>query len=228
VPVGTTSIVNARLGGALGLALHVAASPAPDTVLLNVPGLRVVLNEQILATTPTAGDIGLTVNAIHLTLNALPVTGLGVLSGDIVISQSRAEIHCVQGSADLGVSLDGSPDPLPQGDTLTYSISVANAGPDDAQQVVLTDPLPAGVTFLDASTSQGTCSGTTTVTCDLGDLPVGNQVFLTIDVRADQLGLLSNTVTATSADTDPNPLDNQATAVNTVFTGGGGQSPPKP
>jgi len=221
VPVGTTSIVNARVGGLLGIGISVAASPAPNTVLLNAPGLRVVLNEQIAAT--EAGVRGLTVNAIHVSLNALPLAGLGLLSGDVVLSQSHAEIHCAEGSADLGVTNVGSPDPVSPGGVLTYSIGVANAGPDAAQQTILTDPLPAGVTLLAVSPSQGSCSGTTTLTCDLGTLAPGDQTFVTIAVSANQLGVLTNTASVASALPDPNPGDNQATAVNTVQSGGPAQ-----
>ena len=216
--VGTTSIVNARLGGLLGVGLSISASPAPNTVLLSVPGLRVVLNEQI--PTSAAGVSGLTVNAIHVSLNALPVAGLGLLSGDIVLSQSHVEISCSREVADLGLAIDNFPNPVQQGGTLTYALTVTNAGPDAAQQVVLSDPLPPGVTFLAASPSQGTCSGTSTVVCDLGTLQPGDQVSIVIDVQATQLGLVTNTASVASATPDPNLADNQASATDFVQSGG--------
>jgi uncharacterized repeat protein (TIGR01451 family) len=216
--VGTTSIVNARLGGLLGVGLSLSASPAPNTVLLSVPGLRVILNEQI--PTNAAGVSGLTVNAIHVSLNALPVAGLGLLSGDVVLSQSHVEIACSQEVADLGLAIVNFPNPVQQGGTLTYALTVTNAGPDAAQQVVLSDPLPPGVTFLAASPSQGTCSGTSTVTCNLGTLQPGDQVSIAIDVQATQLGLVTNTASVASATPDPDLADNQATATDFVQNGG--------
>ena len=45
---GTTTLVNAAAGGTLGLGLHIGASVAPNTVLLDLLGVRVVLNEQIV------------------------------------------------------------------------------------------------------------------------------------------------------------------------------------
>ena len=49
---------------------------------------------------------------------------------------------------------DGSADDLvvvAGQDSITYSLSIANSGPSDAQGVVVTDTLPAGVTFVGAS-----------------------------------------------------------------------------
>ena len=58
---------------------------------------------------------------------------------------------------------------------LTYSIQVANAGPDAAIQVVVTDNLPNGVTLVSANSSQGSCpvsARKTAVTCRLGTIGV--------------------------------------------------------
>src|SRR5205823_6468993 len=44
--------------------------------------------------------------------------------------------------ADLSVSMTASPDPTPPGGTLTYAITVANAGPATATTVTLKDTLP--------------------------------------------------------------------------------------
>ena len=59
--------------------------------------------------------------------------------------------------ADLSITKDdgdGSADDLvvvTGQDSITYSLSIANSGPSDAQGVVVTDTLPAGVTFVGAS-----------------------------------------------------------------------------
>ena len=47
-------------------------------------------------------------------------------------------------------------DPTPNvGETITYSLAVANSGPDTATGVVVTDLLPAGVTFVSADRQPG-------------------------------------------------------------------------
>jgi hypothetical protein len=89
---GGTTLANLRIGGTLGLGLHALASPAPNTVLLNAAGIRVVLNEQTMAI--VVGVPSLSVNAIHISLDALPVAGLGLATGDIVISHADAQLAC--------------------------------------------------------------------------------------------------------------------------------------
>jgi hypothetical protein len=85
---GSTSIVNAHLSGALAN-LSIGDEIAPNTELINAGGLRIVLNEQITTAT------GITVNAIHVTLNAFVVSAaIGSLSGDIIIAQSKADTQC--------------------------------------------------------------------------------------------------------------------------------------
>jgi uncharacterized repeat protein (TIGR01451 family) len=87
-------------------------------------------------------------------------------------------------SADLSVDKTDSPDPVAEGEELTYTITVSNAGPDAAQDTTLTDVLPESVTFVSATASQGECSGTTTVTCDLGTIANGEPATVTIKVTA--------------------------------------------
>src|SRR4029077_12183154 len=41
------------------------------------------------------------------------------------------------------------------GDTITFTVTLTNAGPDAASNVQVTDLLPAGLTFVSASPGQG-------------------------------------------------------------------------
>ncbi|MFI5395675.1 MAG: choice-of-anchor P family protein [Candidatus Binatia bacterium] len=90
---GTTTITNATVGGTLGTGLTIATNPAPNTTLLNTSGVVVILNEQIVTGDGTTGR-GLTVNAIHISVNNATLSGIGTLSGDIVIAQSVADLEC--------------------------------------------------------------------------------------------------------------------------------------
>lgn len=49
--------------------------------------------------------------------------------------------------ADLGVAMTGSPQPVITNDLMTYGVSVTNAGPNPAPNVILTNTLPPGVGF---------------------------------------------------------------------------------
>jgi uncharacterized repeat protein (TIGR01451 family) len=95
--------------------------------------------------------------------------------------------------ADLVLTKADSPDPVTVGQTLTYTLTASNNGPANATGVTVTDTLPSGVTFVSASPSQGNCSGTTTVSCTLGDLNNGSSATVTIQVTPTTEGELSNT-----------------------------------
>ncbi|HSH17148.1 MAG TPA: DUF11 domain-containing protein, partial [Verrucomicrobiae bacterium] len=118
--------------------------------------------------------------------------------------------------ADLAVTKLDTPDPVNIGANITYDITVTNNGPVDATGVTLTDTLPAGVTFVSATPSQGTCSGTVTVNCDLIDILAGSSATVTLVVTANAVGSVSNTASATATEVDFNLANNSATATTTV------------
>lgn len=64
-----------------------------------------------------------------------------------------------------------------------YEIVVENLGPATAEDAVLEDPLPAGLDFVSATTSVGTCGfAAGVVTCEFGDLAFGDTATVTITV----------------------------------------------
>ncbi|HEU6445091.1 MAG TPA: DUF11 domain-containing protein, partial [Gaiellaceae bacterium] len=99
---------------------------------------------------------------------------------------------------------------------LTYTIVVGNNGPDAATQVTLADPLPVGTTFVSVSTTQGSCTGGAVITCNLGTIPKGGTVTITLVVTARQSGVITNTVTVVGKEPESNTANNQATATTRV------------
>jgi uncharacterized repeat protein (TIGR01451 family)/fimbrial isopeptide formation D2 family protein len=102
------------------------------------------------------------------------------------------------------------------GDTIDYTITVLNNGPDTATNVVATDVLPSSLRVKSVTTSQGTCTTGQTVTCSIGTLLDDSRV--TIIVRAEVLsaGTIRNTVSTTLAEYDPNPDNNTAVGVDVL------------
>lgn len=133
------------------------------------------------------------------------------------------------GPTDLSITKTDSPDPVVEGNNLTYTIRVTNngtGGTADAENVVVTDNLPASkdVDFVSATSTAGTCKRTgDTVTCELGTVTAGSNQTVTIVVKAKKSGTLSNTASVASL-LDTNGANNSATAATTVSKPGkGGQ-----
>jgi uncharacterized repeat protein (TIGR01451 family) len=122
--------------------------------------------------------------------------------------------------ADLSISKSASPDPVNQGDTLVYTLTVANNGPAAAASVVVTDPLPTAVTYISSSATQGTCSQAAgTVTCNIGTMSNGQIVTVTINATATTMSTASfavNTASVSSATSDPDNTNNSSTFTSTV------------
>jgi uncharacterized repeat protein (TIGR01451 family) len=111
-------------------------------------------------------------------------------------------------SADLSISIVDAPDPASVGQDVTYTATVANAGPAGATSVTLTDTLPAGVNFVSATSSQGACSQLAgTVTCTLGSMVSGGSATVTIVVRPTVPGTIIDAATVQAAEVDPTPAD---------------------
>ncbi|MFA6954716.1 MAG: Calx-beta domain-containing protein [Thermoanaerobaculia bacterium] len=131
------------------------------------------------------------------------------------------------GSADVSLTKTDSPDPVNAGQNLTYTITVANVGPDAADTSAWSDTLPIGTTFVSLS-SPGGWSCTTpavgaggTISCSIASLPVSSAAFtLTalVDPSVAAGTVLSNTATVTSTTADPTTGNESATATTTVAT----------
>jgi hypothetical protein len=105
-------------------------------------------------------------------------------------------VHVVRATADLAVSI-AAPDFGPFQTPLVYTVRAANpAGADPAESVALTVPIPAGTTLLSATTTAGSCSGTTTLSCALGTLAGGAEALVTVTVQLPQTGGTQAVLTA--------------------------------
>lgn len=126
----------------------------------------------------------------------------------------------VGANADLAVSVVTSPvGPVALGNNLTYTVTLTNLGPTTATSVVLSNVLPANVNYVSGSASQGVVARSgSLVTATLGSLAANGSAQLTITVTPMVSGSLTNTVTATSAVNDANPLNNQAVTTTTAVT----------
>ena len=68
------------------------------------------------------------------------------------------------------------------------------------------------MTFVSATSSQGTCTGGAVVSCNLGSLAKGASVAITIVPTASTKGSISNTATVVGNEAETNTANNTATA----------------
>jgi uncharacterized repeat protein (TIGR01451 family) len=116
--------------------------------------------------------------------------------------------------ADLTVSNSAPPGPLLSGDPLTYTVTVANEGPDPATGVRLTVPLPGGVAFQSATAGCALDSGA--VSCPLGTIGSGSSSVITIDATAQAPSTVTTVATASATSFDPDCSDNTGAATTRI------------
>ncbi len=130
---------------------------------------------------------------------------------DTVPANNSASAAISGATADLVVSkLVDDAAPANLGDTVTFTVRVANDGPDEAKGVSVADALPSGMTLVSSSAPTGTTytGGVWTI----GSIPSGETRELTVTATIDTLSPVTNTATATANTVDPTPVDNTASA----------------
>ncbi|HVR96086.1 MAG TPA: hypothetical protein VMW27_05695 [Thermoanaerobaculia bacterium] len=128
--------------------------------------------------------------------------------------------------ADLMLLKEDAPDPVSVGGLITYTISLINNGPEDAEDITWTDDIPTGTTFDSfASPPDWTCTtpavGTTgTISCSaplLGSEPASFTLAVQVDAGVQAGTVITNTAQITAVtQQDPNPGNESSTATTTV------------
>ncbi len=119
--------------------------------------------------------------------------------------------------ADLALAKSASPATAATGDRITYTVTTTNNGPDAASSVVVTDTLPAGVSFVSASGAGWSCAPAgNVVTCSTPALASGASAAFQVVVTAAAPGTQVNAASVGSATSDPNLANNTATASTSV------------
>lgn len=134
-----------------------------------------------------------------------------------VVALASGAAHAAPNRADLAVALADAPDPVAEDATLTYTVTVTNAGPRDATTTLLTLDLPQGTSFVAAAGTGWSCSeAALVVTCSRPSVGVGAVHTVTVDVTPLVAGSLTASATVDSFTSDPGTADNTATTTTTV------------
>ena len=204
VPAGWTCVTPA-VGGTGAITCNTTAVGAVGSSFTFVP--RYVVNTGTAAGTVITDTA--TVNPTGGPVDSIPANN----------TASDTSTVLAPSSADLAITKTDSPDPVGNGQFLTWLITVANNGPAVATGVTVSDTLPGNVVFQSDHPSQGFCSGTSTITCNLGTIPVNGTATISVIVSANTggAGTITNTATVSGTLPDPVAANNSSTATTTVL-----------
>ena len=227
---GTTTTVTGSLNAAAGATFtidfysSVVADPSGAGEGQNFLG----------STTVTTDASGLANFSAALTPAAglgLPISALAVASNGNT-SQFAVNVNNSQPSADIVLTMTAAATPpapdgkVPTSTLFTYTITVKNDGPTAVTNVVVTDPLPAGTTFVGGTSSSGTISQSgSTITVTIPTLADDQTATITLTIVSPSTiptgGTISNTATAAAGTggSDPNTGNNSATITTDVVQG---------
>jgi uncharacterized repeat protein (TIGR01451 family) len=185
--------------------VYVGGSPSADT---SVPGLEIYRLGTLAKDATTNLTITVTTLAANVTVTDI-VWALSDTPDRNLSNNTNSITSTVTNSAELSLTLVASPDPAFAGfTTVTYTLTVGNAGPSTATSVVVTNTLPTEMRFVDASPHADVFNGTNIV-FSLGDRGVGTNT-LTIHALPLLPGLVTNTASIISPVFDPAKANNFA------------------
>jgi fibronectin-binding autotransporter adhesin len=215
--IGTLNINNSlTITGNIKVRVNRAGSASDKAVVSGVltnngTGTVTVSN---LGSTLQVGDTFSLFNKALSNGAAMTVIGGGVawgnnlaVNGSIVVV-SPPDVG-VQGSVQSSVAL---------GLNFTNTLTVTDGGPGSAYNIIVTDALPANLTFLSATGGGTTNANAGQVVWNISSLSANTTSNLTLAVKAATGGYATNIVSVFSSAVDPNLANNMATNVTLVTT----------
>jgi large repetitive protein len=179
--------------------------PGPHAVGAAIPPVSIV------------GQVNASGGTVTNSATVLPANVGGIADPDTSNNTATANTTVLPG-ADVRIAQKtvSSPVPATAGSNVTFVIQPRNGGPAAAANVVVSDPLPAGWTFVSASGTNWSCSNASnTVSCSRATMPAGATDDITIvatappDAQVLPAGqTYTNTASISSATADPNSSNN--------------------
>ncbi|MCI4463267.1 MAG: DUF11 domain-containing protein, partial [Caldisericum sp.] len=180
---------------------YISANPTPTSV----NGQIITWNIGNLPA-GSSGNITLTVQVDQSVPNGTKVTNTVIATSNETPQAQATEDTLIGTLPNLTISKSDSVDPVQAGSQFTYTIRYQNTGGQDATNVVITDTLPNGLTFISATPAPTSVNGQT-LTWNIGTLQSGTlgQITVKVEVPIDTPNgtIFTNTATITSTETNP-------------------------
>jgi uncharacterized repeat protein (TIGR01451 family) len=182
-----------------------------------VPGETTVCT---VGSIPADGTATITVDATVATDSTGTLTNsVAVTSPDESDGTDNAALvsSAVADAADLAITKTTTDSSVTAGEWITWEVDVVNNGPATASGVVVTDPLPAGVTLVSTDPACTVTHGA--LNCSLGALASDEAASVEIvgQVGESTRGSLANTATVASDILEPLPGNNSSTVTVDVI-----------
>ncbi len=125
--------------------------------------------------------------------------------------------HSQTSGTDLSLVLSSAPPATPiEGIDFSYQAVVVNEGPQDGTGVAVKETLPSGLKLVSATPSQGSCVGTTTITCDLGAMGDVSAASIDFAVTPIAAGTFTDALQVAGSQADLNSKNDTASFTVTV------------
>ncbi len=214
VNVGPQSATNVEILELLPASLQYVSSDTDDGVYNPNTGIWSI--EEIVYGDIMYLSLIATVEAPGITTNTVEIVSSDLTDPDLENNTDSAEIFGTVLYADLALDKTANVEYAYVGDTIIYTLTVANNGPNTATNVIVTDELPSEVLCVSTSDeSYDPYNGD--FYWNIDELGIGNSTTLSISVIAQEEGLIINTATISASDQlDPDYGNNDGGAKVTV------------
>ncbi|HEY6168232.1 MAG TPA: DUF11 domain-containing protein, partial [Verrucomicrobiae bacterium] len=196
VPAGATLLAASSSQGSTTTNGNTVIASLGSIIAGSVATVTVTVTPTAAGSLINTASVGASENDLNPANNSASITTtVNLPVADVVVSKS-APTNAVLGS------------------NLTFTVTVTNNGPQTALNVLVSDPLPAGLTFVSAT--DGATNSAGTVFAPLGNLGAGSARTFTVTATAASIGSLTNIATASTGSSDTNSANNSAKAIIVV------------
>ena len=123
------------------------------------------------------------------------------------VSDCGDETVTIHDVADVDITKTASPTELFIGENVTYKLVASNVGPQPAHDVIVSDQVPTGMSFVSASAGCVRLAGS--VLCDAGTLAPDESVTFTVVTTAAAAGTITNAASVATSTFDADLANNR-------------------